>query len=166
MSALSLYDISKVGLFGDFLKGLLLGFFGTPSLLVPPILVACSLLIILGKDKGDFYIKLKYFMILIVIIASFIQLIIMHTNKLHFGNKGFTDSMIISYNLSKESLLYSGGLIGALISYLLSVVFQYVGTLIILAAFALIDIVIITNVSVSDALPSYDKKFFQDVRWD
>lgn len=143
---LSLYINNSIGLFGSLIKNLFLGLMGLPSFVLPPIIIIYAIFVMFRRDGRVFKLKVLYTMILLVLVSSIIQ-------------SGFYDAkdyegLALYYSLLKfyddGKVLHGGGIIGGMLSTPFLLVFQVLGTLIILFMLALIDIILLTNTSIAN----------------
>ncbi|MEN8904790.1 MAG: DNA translocase FtsK 4TM domain-containing protein [Clostridiales bacterium] len=146
--SLSLYTSGTVGIFERLIKNFLLGFFGSPAYLFPIALVIWSFFIIFNSNSEIFNNKIIYIAILILVISSMLQLSRLNNIEYDIKNLNFTEAMIMSYDESKLGSIFSGGLVGGFIGFFLSIIFQYMGTIVILISTSIILLVKITDVSI------------------
>jgi S-DNA-T family DNA segregation ATPase FtsK/SpoIIIE len=67
LSFLSLFFSETVGLFGEIIQKLLLGFMGLPGYIIPFVIIAWGVFIIFKKDGTIFKTRLRYFLILLLL---------------------------------------------------------------------------------------------------
>jgi S-DNA-T family DNA segregation ATPase FtsK/SpoIIIE len=144
---LSVYMTDRVGLFGKFIHDVLTGFLGVSSYLVPLSVIILGLVIIFRNERYKPS-GMIYAFILLVIISAIIQA--GHYDRAQFENLSPVNCLIKLYNEGKE--LVGGGVLGGIISIPFLLVFKPLGTIIILAAIALIDVVLLTEISLSGIL--------------
>jgi S-DNA-T family DNA segregation ATPase FtsK/SpoIIIE len=144
---LSVYMTDRVGLFGKFIHDVLTGFLGVASYLVPLSVIILGLVIIFRNERYKPS-GMIYAFILLVIISAIIQA--GHYDRAQFENLSPVNCLIKLYNEGKE--LVGGGVLGGVISIPFLLVFKPLGTIIILAAIALIDVVLLTEISLSGIL--------------
>lgn len=143
---LSFYFENLVGKFGNIVREVLLGAVGMPAFLLPPVILVYSFVMIFKKDDLGFRLRIMYSLILIFLLSAFI-----HTgsyNNLKYENTEVMQSMMKFYNEGK--LLIGGGIIGGLASLPFLNMFGVVGTLVILTTLSIIDILLLTNISIAN----------------
>lgn len=146
LMTLSVYYTKSVGLFGSIVKDMLTGLIGMPSFLLPPILVVYAFFIIFKKNNADINLRCIYTIILVLLISSMIQTA--YYNPKEFENLTPGDSLILFYENGKS--LIGGGVLGGLVSTPFLIVFQATGTIIILCTLSIIDIILLTNMSIAN----------------
>ncbi|NJD02595.1 MAG: DNA translocase FtsK, partial [Ruminiclostridium sp.] len=157
---LSFYFVNSIGLFGDFIRDVSLGLFGFPAFLMPPALIAFAIYLIINRNNMDLKNTLIFSFILFALVSSVIQSMLYRSEdynnlpplkcveKLYLDGAGLT----------------GGGVLGGIISIPLLLVFQKLGTMIILTALALVDIILLTNASIANFLLNLKSLFFQKNR--
>lgn len=143
---LSLYIRNSIGLFGSIIKNLFLGLLGLPSFVLPIIIIIYAVFLMFRRDSKKFKFKVLYTVILLVLLASIIQTGY-YDAKDYEGTSPYY-SLLKFYDDGK--ILNGGGIIGGLLSTPFLMVFQVLGTLIILLTLSLIDIILLTNTSISN----------------
>jgi len=145
---LSFYFVNSIGMFGDFIRDVLLGLFGFPAFLIPPALIAFAIYLIVNKSGINLKHTLIHSGILFILVSSLIQSMLYRSEdyynlapikcleKLYLDGAGLT----------------GGGVLGGIISIPFLLVFQKLGTMIILTALALVDIILLTNASIANFL--------------
>lgn len=141
---LSFYFVSSIGLFGEFLREAFTGLLGLPAFLVPPLTIVYSILVLVRKNTRSLNWKLLYAAILLVLLSALIQTGVYRT--------GDYENMTLLKGLQKffrdGADLIGGGVLGGLVSYPLLLIFQSLGTIIILTTFSIVDIILLTNSSI------------------
>ncbi len=153
---LSLYFENSTGVFGKFVKGLILGLTGFPGMVIPPVIIFYSFLVIFKKNNSKNNWKLLYFFVLMLVVSAIVQT--GFYNEQDYKNKDVLRSIIKFYEDGK--VFKGGGILGGIISIPFLMVFKSIGTLIILTAVGIIDIILLTNISIAAILIRI-KKFFQ-----
>jgi len=143
---LSFYIKNSIGQFGMFLREASLGILGIPAFLVPPLIILYGALLIVAYDRLDLRRKPLYVLILFALISSLIQAGIYKPESY----TGLTPMKALERFYTEGTALSGGGVIGGLISLPFLVTFQVPGTIIILTALSLIDIILLTNRSIAD----------------
>lgn len=149
---LSFYIKNSIGRFGMFIREASLGILGIPAFLIPPLIILYGVLLIAAYNK--IYLKKKplYVFILFALVSALIQ-----TGSYDpEGFSGITPLKALERFYLEGAALSGGGVIGGLISLPFLVTFQVPGTIIILTALSLIDIILLTNKSIAD--------FFRNIR--
>ncbi|MCX8130638.1 MAG: DNA translocase FtsK [Clostridia bacterium] len=144
--SLSFYYKNSVGMFGRFIKELLLGFIGIPAYVLPVLIIVYAFFIIFKKNSRNFNLRVLYSIILIVIISSMI-----HTG--FYSEKDYENLTPVRsiYKFYDSGLsLSGGGILGGLISAPFLMMFQVLGTIIILTTLSIIDIILLTNISIAN----------------
>lgn len=153
---LSFYFINSIGLFGVFIREVSLGLFGFPAFLVPPALIAFAVYLIIKRNEINLRHVLIYSAFLFVIVSAIIHCMLYKPEDY--------------YNLSPlkciEKLywdgagLTGGGILGGIISIPILLVFQKLGTVIILITLALVDIILLTNASIANFIVNLKSLFY------
>ena len=144
--SLSMYFDNSIGLFGKFIKSLLLGFMGWPSLLIPPVIIFYSVLVIFKKNCSGWNLKILYISVLMLLISAIVQT--GYYKEEDYVNMSAFSSIRKFY--TDGTVYHGGGILGGIISIPFLLVFRNLGTIIILATIAIIDIILITNISIAD----------------
>ncbi|HOA54962.1 MAG: DNA translocase FtsK [Acetivibrionales bacterium] len=149
---LSFYIKNSIGRFGMFIREASLGILGIPAFLIPPLIILYGVLLIAAYNKIDLKKKPLYVFILFALVSALIQ-----TGSYDpEGFSGITPLKALERFYLEGAALSGGGVIGGLISLPFLVTFQVPGTIIILTALSLIDIILLTNKSIAD--------FFRNIR--
>jgi len=143
---LSFYIKNSIGQFGVFLRDASLGILGLPAFLIPPLVILYGVLMIVAYDKIDMKRKPLYVFILFALVSALIQTGIYKPEEY----TGLTPIKALERFYTEGAALSGGGVIGGLISLPFLVTFQVPGTIIILTALSLIDIILLTNRSIAD----------------
>ncbi len=144
--ALSMYYKDSVGVFGSFIRSLLMGLLGLPAYLIPPVILLYAVVVIFKRDDETFRLRILYTMILLILISSLI-----HTgyyNEKEYKNLPPLDSVIKFFEKGVEG--DGGGVFGGLLSAPFLKIFQILGTIIILTTLSFIDIILLTNISIAN----------------
>jgi S-DNA-T family DNA segregation ATPase FtsK/SpoIIIE len=143
----SLYINNSIGVFGVFIKSFLLGMFGFPALLIPlAVLIYSAFLIVKRTGHEGARSRLIHGFILFVLVSAIIQAIL-HTPD---DYRNFAPVDCIKQFYQEGNDFAGGGVFGGLLSLPLLMVFQKAGTLIILTAITLVEIIIVTNRSIAN----------------
>ncbi|MDD4494365.1 MAG: DNA translocase FtsK [Eubacteriales bacterium] len=141
---LSFTITSTVGLFGEFIKKVLTGLLGVTSYFIAPVIIIYSVLMIF-KNIGKKSAALIFSLILLLLIASMI-----HTgyySEEEYINLSFINTISKFFNDGTQ--LRGGGFFGGIVSLPLILLFKTTGTIIILTSLSIIDIILLTNVSLT-----------------
>lgn len=144
--ALFSFIFSKsMGVFGKAVTNILLGFLGAPAFAVPVILIVYGAAMIFKKDSHIFKLRVIYLSIFIVLISSYIQVAGFKYDD--YTGRSFYASLKEFYTLG--TAISGGGLLGGLLTLPFLMTFQILGTIIILTTVSVIDIILLTNVSMA-----------------
>ena len=144
--ALFSFIFSKsMGVFGKAVTNILLGFLGAPAFAVPVILIVYGAAMIFKKDSHIFKLRVIYLSIFIVLISSYIQVAGFKYDD--YTGRSFYASLKEFY--TQGTAISGGGLLGGLLTLPFLMTFQILGTIIILTTVSVIDIILLTNVSMA-----------------
>ncbi len=142
---LSFYVKDSIGQFGTFIRDASLGLFGLPSFLIPPVIILFAVFLMLFREGMEFKNKPLYAFFLFLLVSALIQ-------TGHYKTEDY-DGLKPIFILQKFYLdgttLTGGGVLGGIISLPFLVTFRSLGTIIILTALSLVDIILLTNSSIS-----------------
>ena len=146
MILLSFYVKGSMGLFGTLVRNLFLGLFGIPAFILPPVIIIYAFFVILNKDIEQLNKRAIYTFIFIVLASSLIQTGV-------FERENYVNMNVFQY-ISKfyvdGKMLHGGGVFGGIVSMPFILVFQPLGTIIILTALSLVSIILLTNISIAN----------------
>ncbi|MCX7746674.1 MAG: DNA translocase FtsK [Clostridia bacterium] len=145
---LSFYLESSIGVFGSFMKELLLGIIGPPGYVIPPIVFIYGIFMLFKRNGEKFNKKVLYTFILILFISALIQT--GGYDAKEYENRSFFNSVGKFYTDGQG--LDGGGILGGIISLPFLALFQVLGTIIILTTLALIVVIMITDISIAEIL--------------
>ena len=145
----------SMGVFGRTVTKVLLGLLGAPAYIIPVILIAFAAAMIFKKDSHNFRLRVIYSAILLVMISCFWQVAIFSYDE--YAGRGFFSSLGDFY--TQGIGLSGGGFIGGLITLPFLMTFQSLGTIIILTTISIIDIILLTNVSMAAFLKKVSSFF-------
>lgn len=152
---LSFYVKDSIGLFGMFIRDVSLGLLGIPAFLLPPVIILYAGLLIFSDEKIDLNNKPLYLVFLFLLVSAMIQT--GHYVPENFNNIKPFDALKQFYN---DGVSFSGGgVLGGVVSLPLLFTFRQLGTIIILTALSLIDIILLTNSSISNFLKNIRSLF-------
>jgi len=145
LTVLSLFFEGSIGPFGLLIKKIMLGAFGLPVFILPPSIILYGLITIFKNDIRLLKKRYVYFLILLAILSAFFQTAAYKTGD--FQDTPFLQSLI---DFAENGMsLSGGGVIGGLISMPFLLLFKPLGTIIILTALSIIDIILLTNISLA-----------------
>ena len=143
---LSFYVKGSIGLFGEFIRDASLGLLGVPAFLIPPVILFYAAILIFKNDEANLNNKPLYAFFLFLLCSALIQ-----TGHYRFEDyNGLTPLRALGLFYSNGTALEGGGVLGGLISLPFLVTFRSLGTIIILTALSMIDIILLTNSSISE----------------
>lgn len=147
LTLLSFYFRDSIGLFGVFIRDTLTGLFGITAFLIPPLIIAYSFFVIFKRDRS---IKLRgiYAAILLILISALVH--VGYYRPEDYQNITPSRCVVKLYTDGKN--LGGGGILGGMVSMPFLLVFRTLGTIIILTALSLIDIILLTNISIANFL--------------
>lgn len=148
---LSFYVEHAIGLFGDFIRQNLLGLFGIPALLIPPTVVFYGFYLIFKHQEQRLAGKTVYGFLLFLLLSALVQAIFYDPDT--YGNLKPLRSIGKFYDDGIK--LSGGGVLGGVISLPFLSVFRLPGTLIILTALSLVNIILLTNASIANFLRNF-----------
>lgn len=152
LALLSFYVKDSIGLFGMFIRDASLGMLGLPAFLIPPAIILYAGVLIFSDEKVELKNKPLFAVLLFLLVSSMIQT--GHYTPEDYKNLSPLVALKQFYN---DGVNFSGGgVLGGIISLPLLLTFRELGTIIILTALSLIDIILLTNSSISN--------FFKNIR--
>ncbi len=160
LSLFSFLFSKSMGVFGKVISNILLGFLGIPAFIVPVILIVYGIAMIFKKDSHTFKLRIIYLGIFLVLISSYFQ--VAEFNYDDYSGRSFYLSLKEFY--TQGTNINGGGLLGGLITLPLLMTFQILGTIIILTTISVIDIILLTNVSMAAFLKNASAFFSKKVK--
>ncbi len=155
LAMLSFYIKGSIGLFGTFIREASLGLIGLPAFLIPPVIILYAAILIFAHDKLDLKGKPVYILFLFLLTATMIQ-----TGYYKPENyNGLTPIKALGLFYSNGLALMGGGVLGGLISLPFLLTFRVLGTIIIITALSLVDVILLTNSSISGFLKNIRSLF-------
>lgn len=150
LSAISLFS-KKTGIMGVFLRNIYFTLMGFGGYIFPLIIIAIGILFIINRVdiKNDF--KSVYLLVLFLCFLTLLDI-----NNVSGGSE-FGVRLSESLQLSKQGL--GGGILGAILGYLLFKLFGSIGSYVIISFIILISIVLFTEVKVSEIWNRLSLKF-------
>ena len=135
----------SMGVFGGAVTNVLLGFLGLTAYICPFILIVYGIAMIFKKNSHIFNLRVIYLCILIILISAFLQVAIFNYDE--YAGRNIFSSLSNFY--SEGTKINGGGVLGGLLSLPFLMTFQVLGTIIILTTISIIDIILLTNVSMA-----------------
>lgn len=158
LSLLSFLFNKSMGVFGKAVTNVLSGFFGATSYIIPVVLTVYGIAMIFKKDSHNFKLRVIYLGILMLLISSYIQVAVFDYDK-------YTSFFISLSEFYKDGTKMSGGgLLGGLLTLPFLMTFQVLGTIIILTTISIIDIILLTNVSMAAFLRNLSAFFSRKMK--
>ncbi len=152
---LSFYVKDSIGMFGTFLREVSLGLLGLPSFLIPPVIIVFAAVLIFGPIEMDMKNKPLYGFFLFLLVSALIQT--GHYRPEDYNGLKPLGALGQFYN--DGVALSGGGVLGGLISLPFLVTFRALGTIIILTALSLVNIILLTNSSITGFLKNIRRLF-------
>lgn len=147
---LSFYVKDSIGLFGTFVRDASLGILGLPAFLIPPVIILYAAVLIFARDGVELKNKPLYIFLLFLLVSALIQ-----TGRYRPEDyNGLAPLGALEQFYKDGAALAGGGVLGGLISLPFLVTFRVLGTIIILTALSLVDIILLTNSSISNFIKS------------
>jgi DNA segregation ATPase FtsK/SpoIIIE, S-DNA-T family len=150
----------SMGTFGNVVTNVLLGFLGLTAYVCPIILIIYGVAMIFKKDLHTFRLRIIYFSILVILISAFLQVAIFNYDT--YTGRSLFSSLSSFYTEGKK--INGGGLLGGLLSLPFLMTFQVLGTIIILTTISIIDIILLTNVSMATFLTNTSAFFSRKIK--
>ena len=150
----------SMGVFGNGITDLMLGLLGITAYICPFILIVYGIAMIFKKNSHIFELRIIYFSILVVLLSAFMQVAIFDYEE-YTGRKFFGS---IANFYSQGTKAEGGGVLGGLLSLPLLMTFQVLGTIIILTTISIIDIILLTNVSMAAFLRNVSAYFSRKIK--
>ncbi|MCX7842439.1 MAG: DNA translocase FtsK [Clostridia bacterium] len=146
LTLMSLYFEHSIGVFGMFLRKFLLGMMGLVAFLLPPVVIVYSIFVIFKKNDAKFNLRVIYSLILLALVSSMLQTACYDSNE--YVNRGAASC--IRKFFDDGMILKGGGVLGGIVSLPFLMAFQVLGTIVILTTISIIDIILLTNISVAN----------------
>jgi len=143
---LGFYINDSMGIFGTFTRKALTGLLGIPSIIIPILFIIFAIFLIFKKDKIAVKKKCLYSIILTILIAAIFQAGTYQEGD--FVNR--SPGSCISKFFEDGNKFVGGGVLGGIIALPLLLLFQSLGTIIILSTASIVVTILITNISLSD----------------
>lgn len=142
---LSFYFENSIGQFGTFIRQVSLGLLGAPAFLIPPLVILYAVFLIFAHDRINLSRKPLYVLLLFILVSAMIQT--SHYKPEEYS--GLTPIRALGRFYNDGVALTGGGVLGGLLSLPFLVTFRVLGTIVILTALSLIDIILLTNKSIA-----------------
>jgi len=150
-----MYFKGSIGVFGEFFRWLFLGIMGTPAFLLPPLIMLYGISRIFKKDDTTFLLRLIYGFVLLVLLSAFIHTALYNPDDY----EGMSFFKCIKEFGRRGVELKGGGILGGLISTPFMLLLKTVGTIIVLLALSIIDIIYLTNISLANFIVNLKSMF-------
>ena len=157
---LGFYINDSMGIFGLFIKKVLTGLLGIPSIIVPILLIIFAVLLIFKKDKTSVKRKSFYSFLLTLLIAAIFQA--GTYQEADFVNRSPVSCIVKFYEDGNKFV--GGGILGGIIALPLLLLFQSLGTIIILSTASIVVTILITNISLSDIAKKLFASFITQIK--
>ncbi len=154
---LGFYFTSSIGIFGQILRKLFFGLIGIPAYIIPPFVIGYGIVLIINKTSKTIYKRLFYAIILTLLMSSFTHTIMYKSED--YENLSVTSSIAEFFTNGTENS--GGGAIGGILSAPLIALLKPLGTIIILVTLSLIDIILLTNMSIANFVRNIRKRIKQ-----
>jgi S-DNA-T family DNA segregation ATPase FtsK/SpoIIIE len=154
---LSFYVRDSIGTFGIFIRDASLGMLGLPSFLIPPVILLFAVALMLFHDGMELKNKPLYAFLLFLLVSALIQT--GHYSAEDYA--GLTPLFVLQKFYLDGTALTGGGVLGGIISLPFLITFRMLGTIIILTALSLVDIILLTNSSISGFIKNVRSLFIQ-----
>ncbi|QNU68475.1 DNA translocase FtsK [Ruminiclostridium herbifermentans] len=151
---------NSMGVFGNGITNLMLGFLGITAYVCPFIFIVYGVAMIFKKNTHIFELRVIYFSVLIVLLSAFMQVAIFDYDE--YTGRTFFRSIANFY--SQGTKAEGGGVLGGLLSLPLLMTFQVLGTIIILTTISIIDVILLTNVSMAAFLRKVSAYFSKKIK--
>jgi S-DNA-T family DNA segregation ATPase FtsK/SpoIIIE len=160
LTILSLFFEGSIGLFGLLIKKFMFGALGLPAFILPPSIILYGIISIFKSDIRLINRRYTFFLILLAILSAFFQ-----TASYRAGDLPDTPFLQSLIDFAENGVgLTGGGVIGGLVSMPFLILFKPLGTIIILTALSIIDIILLTNISLAGFLKNLRSAFKGVVR--
>lgn len=143
------------GIAGDAVSSVIFGLFGAMAFFLPFILFGVVAFSISNKGNTHAYIKVITVIVLVFVLAGFLQLVMNPYNP---------ETGLLSYYQSASTHKNSGGFFGGCIVKLLCPLIGVIGTYVVLVILIIIGIILITEKSLLAPLGRQSKKAYADAR--
>jgi len=153
---LGIYFKGSTGIFGELIKSIVLGCAGPVGFIIPFILIVYGILMIFRKNTDNVNSKLMFLSILMLLVAALIQTGFYREED--YINMSITNYLYKFYMDGIE--LQGGGIFGGIVSIPFLLLFQTLGTIVILSTMAIIDIMLLTNISIADLIRGLKNMIF------
>jgi len=172
------YFFGKLGVFGIFLRNIGFGLFGVTAYIIPVILLYMAFDYFFERQSKITNRRFLYVTVLVIAVSALIHVFsvsysdfIKIVNPNGVGNAKASESLVMLWNIGIEGFgegndhtIFTGGLLGGLIAFSLSSITDKAGTVIIVSAIIISEIVLLFNVSFSGAIKNTKVKIDDAVR--
>lgn len=154
---LSFYVKDSIGVFGMFIRDASLGMLGLPAFLIPPVIIVFAVIMMFADNGLDLKNKPLYTFFLFLLVSSLFQT----GNYKPEGYDGLVPWQVIEKFFLDGTTFTGGGVLGGIISLPFLISFRSFGTIIILTALSMVDIILLTNSSLLGFVKSVRSHFVQ-----
>ncbi len=152
---LSFYVQNTTGMFGVFIRDVLLGLLGFPALIIPFAVIAYAAYLIIKHKEYDLKSRLLHSCFLFILVSAIVQSLI-YTPEAYYNLKPIA---CITQFYVDGAQMKGGGVLGGVLSLPFLLVFQKTGAIIILTALTLVEIILVTNSSISNFIMNLKSLF-------
>ncbi|SHJ29807.1 FtsK/SpoIIIE family DNA translocase [Lutispora thermophila] len=146
------------GLIGKYVNKILFGIFGMGSYLFPIIIFVLGIAVFYLKDRIK--INIRFYSFCLAFITLLVLLFVINRSIFQESNLDYIETVIASYELGAQKI--GGGIIGAILGYIMIKVFGIAGTYAFIAGLFFISLMMFTGITVASFL-DYFKSFFLSV---
>ncbi len=154
--ALSFFRESSIGVFGIFFKRFFLGLMGIPAFLIPSFIIVYAIFVIFKKNYNLLNRRIICVSILLLLISCVLHVNHWNSNYELYENRTFFNLMSLLYEYGNS--LLNGGVLGGILVFPLLKMFYVTGTIIILFTVAIIDIILLLDISIVKVFVSIKRK--------
>ena len=163
LTLLSFYFENSIGLFGNFIRDSFMGFLGVTAFIIPPLIIVFSFFVIFKRNDDIIKLRSIYTVVLIVLISSLVQT--GSYNPEEYRNLSPLRCLVNFYEQGRNlDQGIGGGILGGLISLPFLKLFHTLGTIIIITALALVDIILLTNISIANFILNLKSVFMNSYK--
>lgn len=160
LSFLAIFFPNTIGIFGNYLRTITMGISGPMAFVTPFMLSIFGIFLVFNKTSIIFKKKFAYTILLLVFVSAFYQTSSYISED--YLNMSFIDIVIKFFSDGTD--LSGGGFIGGIISFPFLQLFSKLGTVVILTTLSIIDIVLLTNMSMANFFSNIGGLFKSDTK--
>lgn len=143
------------GLAGNFVSSVMFGVFGWIAYLMPLILFSVVAFFISNRGNSHAYIKIAALLLLIILIAAFLELI---------TNSYIPGTQLLTYYQKASERKNAGGFIGGCVVTVMCPIIGVVGTYVVLVILSVICVILVTERSLLKPLEHGSRKVYEDAK--